>query len=187
MSELTKKLEKLVKNSELSEKVNTDEVVHVIYPVLIKIAQGIRRQKWHVSNTLDTVALVNETWMKLDRFGFQGEDLEHFYCLAAKMMRQISINEFKKKQTQKRQGNHCTYDDHLNSAYTEHFHIEVNIQMEEILNSLESQNKRLANVFHMRFFLGLNEAEIAEILNINIRTVRRDWATVKTVVLKTLE
>jgi|GEM_PF-823972 len=187
MSELTTKLAQLVKSSELSTKVNTDEVINLIYPVLIKIAQGIRRQNWHVSNTLDTVALVNETWIKFDRYGFNGEDLGHFYCLAAKMMRQISVNEFRKKKTQKRQGEHCTYSDQLSSVQTDRPHLEMSLQMEEILNSLESQNKRLANVFHLRFFLGLSEEEISEVLNVSIRTVRRDWATVKTVVVKALQ
>ena len=56
------------------------------------------------------------------------------------------------------------------------------IKLNEILESIEQSHGRLAEVFHFKFFLGFSEQEIADTLEVNVRTIRRDWLTVKKIV-----
>jgi RNA polymerase sigma factor (sigma-70 family) len=50
------------------------------------------------------------------------------------------------------------------------------IALDEALKRLEAVDGRLSRVVECRFFGGLTEAETAEVLGVNARTVRRDWA-----------
>ena len=49
------------------------------------------------------------------------------------------------------------------------------VEVDEILERLSALSQRQAQVVEMRFFAGLSEAEIAEVLNVTTRTVKRDW------------
>lgn len=152
-----------------------NKLIPVIYPELKRIASGIKRKHFDVSNTLNTTALVNEAWLKLNKYGVKAANRKHFFCITAKAMRQIIMNSATEKLSQKRQGILVTLDN---------FEIDDNnaewmLQLDKILKSLESSNKRLAEVFQLKYFLGFTEEEIAELLSITDRTVRRDWIVVK--------
>ena len=56
------------------------------------------------------------------------------------------------------------------------------IVLDEIIDSIESTNKRMAKVFQLKYFLGLTTEEISEILSISKRSVSRDWLTVRAVI-----
>lgn len=153
-----------------------DQLIPIIYPELKKIASGIKRKHFDVSNTLNTTALVNEAWLKLNKYGVKASNRKHFFCIAAKAMRQIIMNSAKQKFSKKREAVLVTID---NVELHDDNDVQWMLQLEVILKSLESSNSRLADVFQLKYFLGFTESEIADLLSVTDRTVRRDWLVVK--------
>ena len=156
-----------------------DQLIPIIYPDLKRIASGIKRKHFDISNTLNTTALVNEAWLKLNKYGVKATSRKHFFCITAKAMRQIIMNSATEKLAKKRQAQLVTLEEY-------EIHDEDNaqwmLQLDSILKSLESSNKRFAEVFQLKYFLGFTESEIATLLSITDRTVRRDWLVVKKII-----
>ena len=158
-----------------------DNLIKIVYPDLKLIASGIRHKQLQVSKTLNTTSLVNETWLKLKKYGIKSESRKHFFCIAAKAMRHILIDAAKKK---------------LNNK---NYHIAVNIdeiqitsidnaswliKLDEIVKAIENSHPRIAQIFDLKYFLGLPDDEIAQKLNITKRTIRRDWLIAKQTIEK---
>jgi len=161
-----------------------DDLMPIIYPDLKRIASGIRHKQFVVSKTLNTTSLVNEAWLKLAKYGIKAESRKHFYCIVAQAMRQILVNAAKDKLYLKRNAEQMTLDaSHLGTDSD----ALMMIQIDEIVETIEETNKRLAEVFQLKYFLGFSEIEISETLNINVRTVRRDWFTVRKIIQEIIQ
>ncbi len=156
-----------------------DSLMPIIYPDLKRIASGIRHKQMVVSKTLNTTSLVNETWLKLQKYGIKAENRKHFFCIVAKAMRQILVNSAKEKLCLKRNANHMTLE---SSNLATDSDAQLMIQLNEIIETMEESHARLAKVFQFKYFLGFSEMEIAETLDVNVRTIRRDWLTVKKII-----
>ncbi|MFK8012414.1 MAG: ECF-type sigma factor [Marinicellaceae bacterium] len=156
-----------------------NQLIPIIYPELKRIASGIKRKHFNVSKTLNTTALVNEAWIKLDKYGVKATNRKHFFCITAKAMRQIIMNSSTEKLTKKRHADLVTFDDF---GINEEEDAQWMLQLNSILQSLESSNTRLAEVFQLKYFLGFTETEVADLLSITDRTVRRDWIVVKKII-----
>ncbi len=156
-----------------------DSLMPLIYPDLKRIASGIRHKQMVVSKTLNTTSLVNEAWLKLNKYGIKAESRKHFFCIIAKAMRQILVNSAKEKLCLKRDAKKLTLD--VSNLATES-EAQFMLKLEEIIKSIEESHGRLAEVFQFKYFLGFSEVEIAETLDVNIRTIRRDWLTVKKII-----
>ena len=158
-----------------------DRLVQLVYVDLKKLARG-QRQKIK-SQTINTTGLVHEAWEKMHQGGMQFNNKNHFMAVAALAMRHLLINEAKKKQAQKRHHDtHRTYE----SAVHEPGHgvgqapsAEWLLQLDQGLEALKSHEPRLEQVFVLMYFAGLTEAQVAELLDISDRTVRRDWVKAK--------
>lgn len=157
-----------------------DNLIKVVYPDLKLIASGIRHKQLQVSKTLNTTSLVNETWLKLKKYGIKSESRKHFFCIAAKAMRHILIDAAKKKLNQKNR--HISIDiDEIQITTLDN--ASWLIKLDEVVNAIEKSNPRIAQIFEMKYFLGLTNEDIADKLNITKRTIRRDWVIAK----KTIE
>ena len=147
------------------------------YPELKKIA----RARLHAAGGggpggLNTTALVNESYLRLagrvDQLDFRSRG--HFYAYAARTMRSVIVDLVREHLAERRGGGapHVTLDtalDHLALADAEP------LQVDEALRSLATVEPRLAQVVEMRYFAGMTDPEIAEVLGLTDRTVRRDW------------
>lgn len=81
-----------------------DELFPLVYQELSQVAHRLR-QRWHGDSTLNTTALIHETYLKLvGRKRIRAESRAHFLALAAKAMRHILINYARARRTQKRGG-----------------------------------------------------------------------------------
>lgn len=160
-----------------------DSLMPLIYPDLKRIASGIRHKQMVVSRTLNTTSLVNEVWLKLNKYGIKAESRKHFFCIVAKAMRQILVNSAKEKLCLKRNAKQMTLDVSNIASDSE---AQLMIQLGEVIESIEESHDRLAQVFQLKYFLGFSEIEIADTLDVNIRTVRRDWLTVKKIIQEIL-
>lgn len=133
-----------------------------------------QRRRWTGNATLDTVALVNEAYLKL--VGPAPREVEgraHFFALAAKAMRQILCNYARDQNALKRGGDAVRV---TLSGLDVPDDAPSLVDLDDALARLERVDARLAAVVECRFFGGLTVEETAEGLGVSARTVKRDWA-----------
>jgi RNA polymerase sigma factor (TIGR02999 family) len=151
-----------------------DEVFALVYDELHRLAQAQRR-RWSGDDTLDTTALVHETYLKLtDQHQVSWNDSGHFLAVAARAMRHLLVNYAERRRTAKRGGDAVTVSIDEFNPVNEEVADEV-IALHEALNQLAEVNERQVNVVEARFFTGLSIEETANALAISPATVKRDW------------
>ncbi|WP_326523359.1 ECF-type sigma factor [Sphingomonas sp.] len=162
-----------------------DALVAALYPQLRRIARDLR-WRYSASETLRSTALVNESFLKL-RHAHGFVDEKHFLRTAARAMRQILINHAQARLTAKRGGGAAAtaFDDDLPDVYWESD--ERLVALDGALVRLAEFAPRLAEIVEYRFFGGYSEREIGELLGVTERTVRRDWAKAKALLLIELD
>ncbi len=130
-------------------------------------------------HTMNTTALVHEAYLKLvDQTRVEWEDRLHFFAMSSRIMRNILIDYARRRNAQKRGGNapHVQLDDAMISADAS---AQVFLALDDALKQLTKIDERLGRVVEYRFFGGMQEKEIAELLGVSKRTVRRDWRKAK--------
>lgn len=151
-----------------------DLLLPKVYAELRRIAQRqLRRER--PGHTLVATALVHEAYMRLAGQGGAGwSDRAHFFAIAARSMRQVLVDHARRKAAEKRGG-----DLHKTSLTGHGLGFEVRLDemlaLDKALDALAEVDDRLREVVEMRFFGGLEEAEVAEVLGVSTRTVQRDW------------
>lgn len=124
-------------------------------------------------HTLQPTALVNEACMKLSGAAkIDWRNRAHFLAVAARAMRQILVDHARRYGRGKRTGESLPIDRAL--VFSEERSPEF-LALDEALDRLARAYPRAAEVVQARFFGGLNNEEIAEVLNISTNTVMRDW------------
>lgn len=145
-----------------------------IYDELRRLASKVKFSK--TGDTLNTTALVHEAYFKLipgkDR---NWKNKSHFFCVAARAMRQVLIKQARFKKAEKRGGGipNVSFND-------EAFPIDDNLSdellsLDQALTKLETIDDRQAKIIEYRFFTGMSMKETAEVLGISTETVKRDW------------
>ncbi len=149
-------------------------VVDELLPFLVANLRALARRIPKSGETLNTTALVNETWLRLAQAKIEPKDREHFLAVVARAMRQILIDHARAQLRVKRGGGavRATLED--DAALTEP-QIEQLLLIEELLEKLERENPRRCRVFEMRFFGGFAVDELAGILHVSENTVIRDY------------
>lgn len=140
-----------------------------IYNELRAIAAGIMRGDR--ANTLQPTALVNEAYIKLagDR---EWESPAHFIAVAAKAMRQVLIDHARAKQAAKRGGGRQRVE-LVEAAHADD--CASLCVLDESLRRLEELDSRAGQVVELKFFGGLTNDEVANVLGISRTTVAADW------------
>lgn len=165
----------LLKAWEKGDKDALDKLMPLVMSELRKLAKGYLRQE-KSGHLLQTTALVNELYLKLvDRKSVNWQNRSHFFAISASCMRQILIDYARAQLREKRGGGkieHLPLDEIqiITSEKSAEF-----IALDEALKELEKQDKRKSQIVEMRYFGGYTIEEIAEILNVSVRTVERDW------------
>ena len=162
-------------------------VFAALYDELKALAQAKLRR--HGSMTLlDTTSLVHESFLKLvGHRALAVQDRRHFFTYAARVMRSVIVDFARARQTERRGGDvqMVTLDTGLSSQLAGP-HTDV-LRVHEALEVLAAAEPRLAQVVEMRYFAGLTEVEVAEILGLTERTVRRDWTKAKLLLAAALD
>ena len=130
-------------------------------------------------HTLQTTALVNEAYL---RFARQTDpnlsSRAHFFAVAARAMRQILINYATSYNAQKRGGAGIKIDLDEAALVSDTQSKEI-VELHEALERLGKLDPRKAHIVELKYFGGLKEDEIADVLNISMTTVRREWRFAK--------
>ncbi|MEM8559629.1 MAG: sigma-70 family RNA polymerase sigma factor [Bacteroidota bacterium] len=145
-----------------------------VYAELQAIARRQLRGE-RAGHTLDTVALVNEAYLKLvGGAEIDWQNRAHFFGMAAIAMRRILINYAHKRRAEKRGGGQAlaTFNDEQMAWSGRADHL---IALDEALTRLAAWNERQSQVVTYRFFGGLTHEETAQLLGVSVSTVRSDW------------
>lgn len=161
------------------------QVFALLYEELKRLAHG-QLQRSPRSSTLATTALVHELYLKLSRNpAWSVEGRQHFYAMAARAMRQILVDRARYRSRSKRGGR-------LGSLESEHEEIaapeasELVLALDRHLRNLEARSPELARLVEWRFFAGLSQSEIAEMLGVSERTVKRKWRVARAILYREL-
>ena len=152
-----------------------DRLIAALYGELREMArQRLRGERRQV--TLQTTALVHETYLRLignNRMTFQ--DRQHFLALSATVRRRVLVDRARERLAAKRGGG----APHVELAGIEAAGVDPGVELLDVdraLDRLSAVYPRQARVVELRFFGGLEEEEIAGVLDVSVRTTRRDWA-----------
>jgi RNA polymerase sigma-70 factor (ECF subfamily) len=158
----------------------TDLQVHAVYVELQKLASSQMRKE-RSDHTLSATALVHEAYIRLAKSNPQWETQGHFFGIAANVMRQVLIDHARARQAEKRDGDWIKLT--LTSAIPEiESQVEEGLdvlQLNTALQALEAIDARQAKIVELRYFGGLSIEETADIMNLSIATIKREWSTAK--------
>jgi RNA polymerase sigma factor (TIGR02999 family) len=132
------------------------------------------------NHTLQPTALVHEAWLRLqNQRGPQGRT--HALALGAQAMRRLLVDHGRHQKRDKRGGGAqpVSLDDLMKANETGPVAVEDLLTLEAALTKLEAIDPRGAEVVMLRFFSGMSSAEVAEHLQLSVRTVESDWTHAK--------
>lgn len=161
-----------------------------LYPLVYQDLHGVAHRALRgggPGDTLNTTALVHEAYLKLHGSArFEPQDRRHFFAVAARAMRQIIVDHARRRAAEKRGGSLQRVDLDAATIATEDSGAAV-LALEDALQKLAALDGRLAQVVELRFFGGLSVEETADVLQVDARTVKRDWRKARAVLYLTLE
>lgn len=153
-----------------------EELLPLVYSELERLAAGYLRRE-RADHTLQPTALLNEAYLRLAQGGDKlWSSKTHFLAVGARAMRQVLVDHARARRRQKR-----GLGDRAVTLDTGHLLPSIQtdddvLALEEALARLESLHHRQAQVVQLRFFAGLEEREVADVLGVSLRTVSSDWS-----------
>lgn len=164
-----------------------NDLVPVVYDELRRLARAQLRRDHKPS--IQATELVAEAYVRLiDANAVDWQSRNHFFSMAARTMRRVLVERFRRRNTARRgQGQTLlTYVEASGQDHTAESTVELD-QLDDALNELEVLDPRQAEIVTMRFFGGLKVDEIAELLSISPRTVKREWAAARLWLYRSLQ
>jgi len=146
---------------------------HVYAELRIMAQRHMRNER--AGNTLQTTALVHEVYLRLMGVTqVEWRQRAQFFAMAAQMMRRILVDAARARASRKR-GDRAIHVDFNEIAIVSPQPDRSILDLDDALTAFAQIAPRQARVVELRYFGGLNEEEIVEVLKISPRTVRRDW------------
>lgn len=136
-------------------------------------------------HSLNTTGLVHEAYLKLaDQTRADWKNREQFFAVAAEAMRRVLIDHARRRHRAKRGGRqeHVPLDEAIDTPHPDYLddeQAEELIALDEALERLAAFNPEGARIVKLRFFGGLSNDEVADVLASSERTVRRQWSVAK--------
>jgi len=162
-----------------------EELLPLVYQELRQLAASRMAQE-AAGQTLQPTALVHEAWLRLfDGNARVWQNRAHFFGAAAQAMRRILIERARRKLSQKRGGGQEVVNiedvDIAETATDERV-----LLIDEAIERLQARDAELAQVVTLKFFGGLTNAEVAEMLGVTERTVQNKWNFAKAWLLENI-
>jgi len=173
--ELTSALNNFASNDILAQNATMEKIYHSLYRL------ACRRASLSTSHDLTPTILVHESFLKLFNGKSQWTDRDHFISVAATAMRQISIDYIRSSSSVKRGGafSHSTYSEESVGTLKDS---EAILRVNDMLESLQTQEPELVTIIELKFFVGLTNQEVAESTGKSLRTVNRKWDKAKEII-----
>lgn len=164
-----------------------DEAFRRLYGDLKKLARAHLARGGRDAQ-LDTIAVVNEAYLRLSHSGeLKPDDRYRYLAYVGRAMRSVVIDYLRARGAERRGGRaqHVSLDTQIADALpSDEAHVP---QVHEALEELASVNPRMVQVVEMKYFAGLGERDIAAALGVTERTVRRDWEKARLVLAGALK
>lgn len=151
-----------------------EQLMPLVYDELHRLAhQHLRRER--PGHILQTSALINEAYLRLvDHPELRWESRNHFFGIAARLMRRILVDDARKRNADKRGGSliQVPLDEATGLVHEQAANVAA---LDDALNMLETIDTRQSKIVELRFFGGLSIEETANVLQVSPGTVMRDW------------
>lgn len=169
---------KLLRQAQEGDRLALDELLPLVYKELKRIAA--RQLAGERSNhTLQATALVHEAYLRLiDQHSVDWRNRAHFFSIAAEMMRRILVNHAVSRRAEKRGAGETllSLDEVLSLPNKKDVNL---VLLDEALKRLAEFDPTQARLVELRFFAGLTNEEVAEILGVSESTIKREWRSAK--------
>jgi RNA polymerase sigma factor (TIGR02999 family) len=155
-----------------------DDLLPIVYQELRRRAAAYLRHERH-ARTLQPTALVHEVYLRLagkPPIDWQGR--AHFFGMAAQAMRRILIDHARTHRAARRPDTalRVTLDDRVGVVPA--WDCEL-LLLDQALEELARRDERQSRIVELRYFGGLSEQEVADVLGLSRATVTRDWQTAR--------
>lgn len=155
-----------------------DSLIPLVYGELRKIAASYLRHE-RPNHTLQPSALVHEAYIRLiDTRSIHWQNRAHFFGAAAQAMRRILVDHARQHQAEKRGGgfHKVTLKEDAGGAVEKDINL---VALDEALNKLAGSDPQKSRIVELRYFGGLSNKEIAEVLQLPEAKVASQWRTAK--------
>lgn len=149
-----------------------------LMPLVFDDLRGIaRRYLDRESNlhTLQPTALVNEVYLRLEgRRSVSWQNRAQFFGFSAQLMRRILVDHARTQRAGKRGGGtpRVPLDENLGLPISKDLDL---VALDDALKDLARLDPRQSRIVELRFFTGLTNEEVADVLGISLTTVKREW------------
>jgi RNA polymerase sigma-70 factor, ECF subfamily len=165
----------LLKAMNRGDKSAADQLLPIVYSELHRLAKSYMSRERR-DHTLQPTALINQAYLRIaQQEHMEWQNHAHFIGFAANVMRRVLVDHARERNAAMRGGGRMRVELDDGIAASPETSAEI-LQLEEALTRLEQLNPRQAQVVEMRYFGGLSVEEVASILGIAPRSVKRDWA-----------
>lgn len=151
-----------------------EQLAPLVYDELCQLAHGYLRRE-PSGHTLETRALVHEAFLRLvDQRHVSWKARSHFFGIAALMMRRVLVEHARGRALARRGGGavHVPLDAMVELGGVEAPEL---LALDDALHQLGERHPEIGRLVELRFFAGLSESEIAEVLSVSVPTVKRRW------------
>lgn len=152
-----------------------DRLIPIIYEDLRRMAARHMRSE-RAGHTLQPTALLNEAFLRLNREQHQPwENRAHFFAVAAKTMRNLLVDYARAAARDKRGGGTAVHVGIEEAASVTVAEPVMLIALDNALHRLAEIDPRAGLIVELRYFVGMGNDQIAEVLDVSEKTVRREW------------
>ena len=184
-SESVQPVTELLRAAQAGDAAAAERLLAVVYEHLHQLARA-RMAQLPPGQTLQSTALVHEAYLRLtDKSDINWESRQHFYFAAARAMRDILVEQARRKAGPVRGGGRRRQELDEACAVIEPLAEDV-LAVHEALEELEKEDPVKAQIVLLRYFSGLTTAETAEVLGLAERTLDRQWRFLRAWLLKRL-
>jgi RNA polymerase sigma factor (TIGR02999 family) len=157
------------------EAVAAEELLPLVYDELRRLARA-RLDRVGPGQTLQATALVHEAWLRVVGDEDPGWDCRaHFFGAAAKAMRNILVEQSRRKASLKRGGDRLRLDEEALGSVGLGQPVQSMLILDEALERLERRDPVKGQIVELRFFTGLSMREVAEVMDLSLTRVESEW------------
>jgi RNA polymerase sigma factor (TIGR02999 family) len=175
--DVTVLLRRLNGGDDAARKLTYDRLISLVYDELrLRAREQMRReQDWH---TLQATALVHEAYERLIQYDMDYANRSHFLNVAAAAMRRLLVDHARNRKASKRWGDlkRTLIDGDITAVAAAQQRPEELIDLDRAVQSLSPEQIKLVE---LRYFLGLTVEETADIMQIQVETLKKRWRVVK--------
>jgi RNA polymerase sigma factor (TIGR02999 family) len=172
----TREVAQLLFDWSKGDKCALDELFRILLGELRRRAHNARRHERSRNSTLETTALIHETYLKLARYRRPPcKEREHFFAMASQAMRRVLVEHARRVHRAKRAGIRIQLDLVPDAAMRTKVHTVAILALNEALEALAAIDPQKVQIAEMKLFAGLTNQEIANELNTPLNRVTRDW------------